>query len=152
MPMLYPKPRPTLRRRLLGRLLGGGAVLLAATLWYYDSPLRPRAGANAPEAAHVQLQADPAHERRLTDLSVARRELPMVERSIYSLQRLKQRSPEQEARLHQLQQRRRDLHRLEDYELRLALHAQDSSVDHTILRQRIDQLSQALHLTPPATE
>lgn len=139
-------------RQQVSRLIGITAVLLAGSLWYYQSPLRNTKPTASPELVRVQLTPSLQQERQLTAHSSARAELPMLERSIYRLRMLKQRTPEQERRLDTLLTRRRDLRRLEDYQLRQSLHAQDSSFDHQAMQLRIDQLQVRLDRQPAATD
>jgi hypothetical protein len=139
------KSKPRLQfRQQVSRLIGITAVLLAGSLWYYRGPLREKAPTPSPELVRIQRQPSLRLERQLTAHSPARAELPMLERSIVSLRTLKQRSPEQERRLASLLERQRLLRQLEDYQLRQALHAQDSSFDHQSMQLRIESLQAQL--------
>ena len=151
--LLDMKPHPRLQvRQQVSRLVGITAVLLAGSLWYYQSPLRDTKPMASPELVGVRMTPSLQQERQLTAHSSARAELPMLERSIYRLRALKQRSPEQQRRLDTLLARQHDWRRLEDYQLRQSLHAQDSSFDHRAMQLRIDQLQVRLDRPSTATD
>lgn len=126
----------TTAQKGLGVLLAG----VMAVVIYQATPGSGNSATSINPVVRMTRQPRAIMKAEVSSNSSAAQEKHSLQASISSLSQLKNRSPQQERQLRVLRARHDMLARMEDYELRIALHQEDSNYDTRSLHLQLENL------------